>query len=90
MELVALEMMFNHLSRMLRISAVCSNLPDVHVQKMIPILQKLASVEEAGDPEDRFFKMLGKILEHKTCCKAYCKEYKHVQRSFRSQKSLWL
>lgn len=84
-------MMFTHLSRMLRISAVCSNLPDVHVQRMIPILQRSAGVEEADDPEDRFFKMLEKILEHKTYRKAYCKEYKQVpQWNFRSQKSLWL
>lgn len=66
MELVALEMTFNRLSRMLRISVVCSSLSDVHVQRLIPILQMSDSVEEADDLEDGFFKMPLKILEHKT------------------------
>jgi len=48
-------------------------------------------VGEAEDPEDRFFKMLGKMLEDKTRCKAPCKAYTQVpQWRFRSQEGLWL
>lgn len=85
-ELVALEMMFNHLSGTLRISALHSNLTDVHVQRMIPTLQRSASVGEADDPEIRFLKTLEKILGYKA--KADCKEYRQMPQW--SQGSLWL